>query len=122
MSTASDMAQQNKDKETLCKELESVSLEIKGLEKKKDWLKSRLDPLLKIGERIGLVEKIEVEKLLIDEDLLEKFIGDYGKEVEKARECNIKVLREKIGDNKAALASIPKSKSTQIRVGEKFGA
>ena len=121
MSTASDMAAANEEKVKLCKELEDVSLEAKGLEKKIKFLKSKIDPMMKVGERIGLVEKLEVEKLSIDETLLATLVEKYGPEVERT-ECNVKALREKMGDDKKALAALPKSTSTQIRVGEKWGS
>lgn len=41
MSTAADMAQANEEKAKLCKELESVSLEKKGLDKKIEYLKAK---------------------------------------------------------------------------------
>lgn len=121
MSTAAEIAAQNEEKTKLCKELEIVSLEAKGLEKKIKFLKGKLDPMMKVGERIGIVEKLEVEKLSIDETLLATLVEKYGPEVMR-KECNVKVLREKIGDDKAALKAIPKDTSTQIRVGEKFGS
>ena len=121
MSTAAEMAQANEEKAKLCKELETVSLEAKGLEKKIKFLKGKLDPMMKVGERIGIVEKLEVEKLNIDETLLATLVEKYGPEVKRV-ECNVKALREKIGDDKKALDALPKDKSTQIRVGEKWGA
>jgi hypothetical protein len=120
MSVAGELAQANEEKAKLCKELEEKSIEKKNLEKRIEWLKSKLDPLLKVGERIGIVEKLEVEKLNIGPELLAELVTKYGPEVER-RECNVKVLREKMAETPDELKKLPVTKSEQIRVGEKWG-
>jgi hypothetical protein len=122
MGVAGNMASANSDKETLCKELEEVCIEIKNLEKRKDWLKAKVDPLLAPKERVGLVEKVEVRELAIDEDLLASLEKRFGSAIVR-RECNKKLLREKMEADTELDKSIPRgAPKYQIRVGEKFGA
>ncbi len=120
MKVAAQMAMANASKEELAEQLEKVSDEIKGLEKQKEWLKAKLDPMLSIGERVGKVEKIEVRGLAVDEDLLKSLEERFGPEVVR-RELNTKFLRKKMEEDKALDESIPRAPGkTQIRVGEKF--
>jgi len=121
MSVAGDMAQANAEKEKFCKELEEKHLEKKGIEKRIEWLKSKLDPMMKVGERIGLVEKLEVKKLNVGGELLEELEKELGSGVVR-RECNVKNLRAALAEKPDRLNALPHKKSTQIRVGEKWGS
>lgn len=121
MKAAKDMAEANNTKEGMCKELEDVSIQIKNLEKRKDYLKSKLMPLMTAKERIGLVEKIEVKGLAIDDDLKAKLKARFGDAIIDPESIKIKVLREKMEEDKALDDSIPRQDPTyQIRVGEPF--
>jgi len=120
MKVAAQIAQVNAGKEELAAELEKVSDEIKGLEKRKDWLKAKIMPLLTVGERIGKVEKIEVKGLAVDDDLLKSLEERFGSDIVR-REINTKFLRKMMEEDKALDESIPRAPGkTQIRVGEKF--
>ena len=120
MKAAAQMAQVNASKEELAAELEKVADEIKSLEKRRDWLKAKIDPMLSIGERIGKVEKIEVRGLAVDADLLKSLEERLGPEIVR-HELNTKLLRQKMEEDKALDQSIPRAPGkTQIRVGEKF--
>jgi acetate kinase len=120
MKAAAQMAQANASKEELAAELEKVSEEIKAGEKRKDWLKAKLMPLMAVGERIGMVEKLSVSNLVVDDELLAALEKELGPSVVR-REANIKVLREMMIENKALEARIPKGPAkTQLRVGESF--
>jgi hypothetical protein len=121
MKAAKDMAEANNTKEGMCKELEDVSIQIKNLEKKKEYLKSKLMPIMTAKERIGLVEKIEIRELSIDADLTAKLKQRFGDEIVKPEEIIIKKLREKMEEDEALDKSIPRKDPTyQLRVGEPF--
>lgn len=121
MKAAKDMAEANNTKEGWCKELEDVSIQIKNLEKRKDYLKSKLMPIMTAKERIGLVEKIEVKGLAIDDDLKASLKARFGDAIIEPESIKIKVLREKMEEDKALDDSIPRQDPTyQIRVGEPF--
>ena len=115
------MAQDNDEKMKLCKQLENTALEKRNLENQEKALKQKLDPMLKVGERIGLVEKLNVEKLNIGPELLAELEKKYGDKIVR-RECDIKVLRAAMAEKPEELKALPKKTSTQIRVGEKWGA
>jgi hypothetical protein len=120
-SAAAGMAKANEDKGTMCKELEDVSIQIKNLEKRKEYLKSKLMPIMTAKERIGLVEKIEIRELSIDADLTAKLKQRFGDEIVKPEEIIIKKLREKMEEDEALDKSIPRKDPTyQLRVGEPF--
>jgi hypothetical protein len=119
MSTAGEVAKQNEDKAWLAKELEDISLEIKGLERKRDYMKSRLEPMMVVGERLGLVEKTRAEYLLVDATLLEVLEKQFGEEVVK-REVNTKFLRERMAENPELDRRIPRQERVQLRVGEPY--
>lgn len=119
MSTASDVAKKNDDKTQLAKDLETISMEIKGLEVKRDYLKSRLEPMMVVGERIGLVEKTRAEYLMVDGALLDALEKQFGAEVVK-REVNTKFLREKMSGDPELSGKIPRQERIQLRVGESY--
>lgn len=120
MKAAAQMAQANASKEELAAELEKVSEEIKAGEKRKEWLKAKLMPLMAVGERIGNVEKLSVSNLVVDDELLAALEKELGPNVVR-REANIKFLRELMAVNKELEARIPKGPAkTQLRVGESF--
>jgi acetate kinase len=120
MKAAAQMAQANASKEELAAELEKVSEEIKAGEKRKEWLKAKLMPLMAVGERIGNVEKLSVANLVVDDELLAALEKELGPNVVR-REANIKFIREMMALNKELEARIPKGPAkTQLRVGESF--
>lgn len=120
MKAAAQMAQANASKEELAAELEKVSEEIKAGEKRKEWLKAKLMPLMTVGERIGNVEKLSVSNLVVDDELLAALEKELGPNVVR-REANIKFIREMMLVNKELEARIPKGPAkTQLRVGEAF--
>lgn len=114
------MIQQNQDKESLAKELETLADQAKGISKKIEWLRAKLMPLMAVGERIGNVEKLSVSNLVVDDELLAALEKELGPNVVR-REANIKFIREMMLVNKELEARIPKGPAkTQLRVGEQF--
>jgi len=123
MGVASDRAKANEgegsEKEDLARQLEEVHRDIKQLEKRKDWLKSKLEPLLDIGEKIGQVEKLEQNPLNVSPDLLKELEDQYGAKIVK-RSVNTTYLRELMTDDVELDKKIPRKTRTQIRVGESY--
>ena len=123
MGVAADRAKANEgeisEKEKLAGQLEQVHREIKQLEKRKDWLKSKLEPMLSVGERIGQVEKLEQNPLNVSPDLLKELEEEFGPSIVK-RSVNTTHLRELMNDNPELDKRIPRKTRTQIRVGEAY--
>jgi hypothetical protein len=119
MGIAGDVAKGNNEKEDLARQLEEVHVEIKQLEKRKDWLKSKIEPLLSVGERIGQVEKLEQHPLNVGADLLKELEDQYGSKIVK-RSVNTTYLRELMKDDADLDKKIPRKTRTQIRVGESY--
>lgn len=116
MSTAGDIAQANVEKEKLARELENVVIEIRQLEKKEKYLKAQLDPMMQVGERVGLVEKIKVDTLVISDALLEALEKELGSDIVR-RDVNTKNLREKMAEDPELDRKIPRQSRTQFKVG-----
>jgi hypothetical protein len=119
MGIAGQMAQDNMAKNDLAKEYETLVVEIKNMEKKREVLKAKLLPQMSKGERIGLVECVEIaDALAIDDELLTTLEKELGSEVVK-REVNTKFLRTVLETNKELDKRIPRAPAkTQLRVGE----
>lgn len=123
MGIAGDLAKANEtegnEKEDLARQLEEVHRDIKQLEKRKDWLKAKIEPLLSVGERIGQVEKLEQNPLSVSAELLKELEEEYGPSIVK-RSVNTTHLRELMADSEELDKRIPRKTRTQIRVGEAF--
>ncbi len=126
MSTAEDIAKENaekaKKKAELAKDYENTHLQIKQLEKEKEKIKSKLDPILAVGERIGLVHKISQNVLDIPNNspIIDELARVLGPQVVR-KEIDAKALDEALKTNpnalKDAALTIPRKDRTQIRVG-----
>jgi len=114
---AADLAKANADKERLAKELTEVHIQIGQLEKRKEWLKSKLEPLLTDGERIGLVAKEVRQNLIVDDTLLATLEARFGASIVK-RSVNTPVLRKYMAEDQALDQAIPRKKQVTLRVGE----
>lgn len=120
MKAAAQMAQVNMDKDSLAADLEKISEEIKIAEKRKEWLKAKLDPLMTNGERIGKVEKVKRQDIIVDGELLVDLEKRFGPEIVR-KECNVKLLREKFLEDPALEPTIPKGPEKWfLKVGEQF--
>jgi hypothetical protein len=123
MGIAGDLAKENKgetnEKEDLARQLEEVHRDIKQLEKRKDWLKSKIEPLLDVGERVGQVEKLEQHPLNVSADLLKELEDQFGSKIVK-RSVNTTYLRELMKDDADLDKKVPRKTRTQIRVGESY--
>jgi uncharacterized protein YdcH (DUF465 family) len=123
MGVAADRAKANEDeigeKEKLAEQLEEVHRDIKQLEKRKDWLKAKIEPLLSVGEKIGQVEKLEQNPLNVSPDLLNELEEEFGPSIVK-RSVNTSHLRQLMSDSPELDKRIPRKTRTQIRVGESY--
>ena len=115
------MSDEKSEKERLALELYDVHAEIQRLEKKKSYLKDKLDPMLEEGERVGdCVEKVVTNRLNVGAKLLGELEEKYGPTVVK-RAVNTPELRKLMKENSELDESIPRKRSVSIRVGDKWG-
>lgn len=109
------------EKERLARELHEVHMEIQRLEKKKAYLKDKLDPLLAEGERVAdCVEKTVTNRLNVGAEMLGELEKRFGAAIVK-RSVNTPMLRERMKEDPELDQSIPRKRSVSIRVGEKWG-
>ena len=109
------------EKERLAAELYEVHMEIGRLEKKKAYLKDKLDPLLAEGERVAdCVEKAVKNTLNVGAKLLNELEERFGAAIVK-RSVNTPLLRKHMADDKELDEMIPRKRSVSLRVGEKWG-
>jgi len=115
------MSDEKSEKERLALELYEVHMEIGRLEKKKAYLKDKLDPLIDEGERVGdCVEKTVVNRIDVGAKLLDELEEKYGSSIVK-RAVNTPALRKFMKENPELDDSIPRKRSVSLRVGEKWG-
>lgn len=114
---AADLAKANIEKDRLAKELTDIHLQIAQLEKRKEWLKGKLEPLMTEGERIGLVAKEVRQNLVVDDTLLATLEARFGAGIVK-RSVNTPVLRKYMAEDAALDQGIPRKKQVTLRVGE----
>lgn len=115
------MSDETSEKEQLALELYEVHTEIQRLEKKKAYLKDKLDPLMGEGERVGdCVEKVVTNRLNVGAQLLGELEAKHGPAVVK-RAVNTAELRRLMKDDPELDQSIPRKRSVSLRVGDKWG-
>lgn len=118
MGIAGNMAAENEKKEGLAKEYADVVLQIRQLEKQKDALKFKLDPMMKVGDRVGLVSKTEAEGVDIppDSPILDEWVVKLGPTIVR-RELNTKVFHALMESQPDLVSLVPKKKTTKLNVG-----
>lgn len=115
------MSDEKSEKEKWALELYEVHMEIQRLEKKKAYLKDKLDPLIEEGERVGdCVEKTVTSRLDVGAKLLDELEEKFGSSVVK-RAVNTPALRKIMKENPGLDETIPRKTSVGLRVGEKWG-
>lgn len=116
MGIAGQMAQANAEKEALAHEYAETVLAIRGLEKKKEALKFKLEPLMQPKERVGLVVKTVSESLDVpsDSELLDTLEKKYPGIVR--RELNSKKVRGMMEENPSIEKDFPTKPGYALRV------
>ena len=116
MGIAGQMAAANADKEALAAEYAEVVLAIRGLEKKKEAIKFKLEPLMQPKERVGLVVKSVSDGLDVpaDSELLESLEAKYPGITRK--ELNAKKVREMFKDRPEIEKDFPTKPGYALRV------